>query len=123
MRFTYQERPKYFYAAGLLLYLRAFRTALEEKVLQNLSERWSSWFDEDLTYDYLVKKCPLAYSAAELNWCEIRMEQLNKEIKGDNVRQRLGLPLLGNKGSKRRNQDIERERSDLLPDQSTAFYS
>jgi hypothetical protein len=35
MKFT-AERPKYFYAAGLILFMRAPRTALEEEVfLQN----------------------------------------------------------------------------------------
>jgi len=57
MKFT-AERPKYFYAAGLILFMRAPRTALEEEVFQTLSAKWIQWFDDALTYAYFQTKRP-----------------------------------------------------------------
>ena len=122
MKFT-AERPKYFYAAGLILFMRAPRTALEEEVFQTLSAKWIQWFDDALTYVYFKNKGPpvlgpLAYTEAEANWCSVRMEQMDKAIKEASDRERLGLPQLGNRPApqRQRRQNAEAEQRALLSD-------
>jgi len=122
MKFT-AERPKYFYAAGLILFMRAPRTALEEEIFQTLSAKWIQWFDDALTYVYFKNKGPpvlgpLAYTEAEANWCSVRMEQMDKAIKEASDRERLGLPQLGNRPApqRQRRQNAEAEQRALLSD-------
>jgi len=117
MAFPAHPKPKYFYAAALILFLRASRTESEETVLQALSQMWTVWFCEDLTFEVLRKgpprKGPLMYTDEEINWCEVRLAVLDKDIKDPDDRDRLGLPPLNRRGA---NRDIarEQERMDLL---------
>jgi hypothetical protein len=117
MAFPAHPKPKYFYAAALILFLRASRTESEETVLQTLSQMWTVWFCEDLTFEVLRKgaprKGPLMYTDEEINWCEVRLAVLDKDIKDPDDRDRLGLPPLNRRGA---NRDIarEQERMDLL---------
>ena len=117
MAFPAHPKPKYYYAAALILFLRASRTESEETVLQALSQMWTVWFGEDLTFEVLRKgpprKGPLMYTDEEINWCEVRLAVLDKDIKDPDDRDRLGLPPLNRRGA---NRDIarEQERMDLL---------
>ena len=117
MAFPEHPKPKYYYAAALILFLRASRTDLEESVFQHLSARWCDWFNEDLTLEALKKgaprKGPQMYTAEEINWCEVRLQELDKEIQDPEDRGRLGLPPLKRRGA---NREIarERERTALL---------
>jgi hypothetical protein len=117
MAFPAHPKPKYYYAAALILFLRASRTESEETVLQALSQMWTVWFGEDLTFEVLRKgpprKGPLMYTDEEINWCEVRLAVLDKDIKDPEDRDRLGLPPLNRRGA---NRDIarEQERMDLL---------
>ena len=117
MAFPEHPKPKYYYAAALILFLRASRTDLEESVFQHLSARWCDWFNEDLTLEALKKgaprKGPQMYTAEEINWCEVRLQELDKEIQDPEDRERLGLPPLKRRGA---NREIarERERTALL---------
>jgi hypothetical protein len=78
---------------------------------------WTVWFGEDLTFEVLRKgpprKGPLMYTNEEINWCEVRLAVLDKDIKDPEDRDRLGLPPLNRRGA---NRDIarEQERMDLL---------
>jgi hypothetical protein len=95
MVFTRIMRPKYYYAAGLILFMRASRTPKEEEVFQHLVQSWEDWFGTDLNYVALKSGPPTkgsyAYSSDEQNWCAVRLAALDKEIKDDGIRTRLGL--------------------------------
>jgi len=119
MAFPDHPKPKYYYAAALILFLRASRTDLEETVFQQLSARWCDWFNEELTFEVLKKgaprKGPQMYTAAEINWCEVRLQELDKQIEDPEDRERLGLPPLKRRGANReiiaeKNREIARER-------------
>jgi hypothetical protein len=97
MSFPEHPRPRYYFAAGLLLYMRASRTPIEEEVFQTISDRWeNAWFSEALDYCVLARGPPtrgaFAYTEEEANWCHVRMQELDKAIKDDSARARLGLP-------------------------------
>jgi hypothetical protein len=51
MVFTTTSWPKYYYAAGLILFMRASRTPKEEEAFQNLESAWQDWFGVDLDFD------------------------------------------------------------------------
>jgi hypothetical protein len=104
MEFPEFPRPRYYYAAALILFMRASRTAKEEEVFVKLSERWPDWFGSvELDYAYLDKGAPQkgrdAYTAAESNWCSVRMQILSQEIKDPSDRTRLGLPAATQNGA------------------------
>ena len=109
-------RPRYYYAAALILYMRTSRTAMEDEVFQKIKQLWEEeWFSEALCYEVLAKGPPskgaLAYTDAEANWCKVRMQELDKAITDASHRERLGLPT---KGGKRRAANVEKEKMDLL---------
>ena len=112
MAFPEHPKPKYYNAAALILFLRASRTELEEKVFQHLSKMWTDWFNEDLTYKVLEKgpprKGPQMYTAEEINWCEVRLDVLDKKITASEDRVRLGLPPLKRRGHTTTSRDQER---------------
>jgi hypothetical protein len=92
MQFVEAPRPKHYYAAALLLFMRPKRTNREEIVFQNLMEMWRVWFDRELKYDQISIEPPNSYSPDEVNWCRVRLEVLSKDIKNPDDRKRLGLP-------------------------------
>ena len=52
-------RPRYYYAAALILYMRTSRTAMEDEVFQKIKQLWEEeWFSEALCYEVLVKGPP-----------------------------------------------------------------
>jgi len=125
MTFPSHPRPRYYFAAALILFMRASRTEKEEKVFRELFERWPEWFGEELDYGTLNKgpprKGPFAYTEAEINWCEVRLQVLDKDISDAADRVRLGLPKKhGNgKGPARNQLELRNER--LLSEKSTFF--
>jgi hypothetical protein len=97
MSFPEHPRPRYYFAAALLLYMRASRTAIEEKVFRKISDMWEdTWFSQVLDYSVLARGPPrkgaFAYTEEEANWCLVRMQELDKAITDDSARARLGLP-------------------------------
>ena len=118
MSFPEHPRPRYYFAAGLLLYMRASRTPIEEEVFQTISDRWeNAWFSEALNYCVLARGPPtkgaFAYTEEEANWCHVRMLELDKAIKDDSARARLGLPPKKSLRS-RSTAAIAKEQEDLL---------
>jgi hypothetical protein len=110
--------PRYYWAAALLLFMRVPRTPKEDEVFQRLSEVWPDWHGgRDLNYAFLQegppKKGRNSYTEAEINWCEVRMKELDKGITNEDARAQLGLP---NKTSSRerrqREQQVEKEISE-----------
>ena len=124
MAFPEFPKPKYYYAAALILFLRASRTELEEKVFQHLCKMWTDWFNEDLTYKALEKgpprKGPQMYTAEEINWCEVRLDVLDKMITASEDRVRLGLPPLKRRGHGHTTTSRDQERRDLADSASAA---
>ena len=122
MTFDETKRPKYYFAAALILFMRSSHTPKEEEVLQVLREKWRDWFGVELSYEALKAGPPqvgaCAYTPAERNWCEVRMEELDKAIKEDDTRVAMGLPL--KPGRKKQTARIisaqEKEQADLLVD-------
>ena len=54
-------RPRHYFAAGILLYMRDLRTPEEEAAFQRLNSAWQGWFlGEGITYDALSKGPPKA---------------------------------------------------------------
>ena len=119
MAFPHFPRPKYYHAAGIILFLRASRTPKEEEVFQSLCNRWQEWFGTDLDYESLMlgppKKGPCAYNAEETNWCNVRLEFLEMDIKDVAVRARLGLPIK----EKRKNRETRKESEPVQPVQAS----
>jgi|GEM_PF-5673281 len=120
MDFSRDLPPRYYWAAALLLFMRVPRTPKEDEVFQRLSEVWPDWHGgRDLNYAFLQegppKKGRNSYTEAEVNWCEVRMKELDKGITNEDARAQLGLP---NKTSSRerrqRELQVEKEQSDLL---------
>ena len=93
-------KPKYFFAAAILLYMRHPRTPEEEAAFQRLDSAWQEWYTgEQITYEVLLKGPPtapkrIAYSPDEINWCKTKLSFLEGQIKDAVARERLGLPLL-----------------------------
>jgi hypothetical protein len=121
MDFSRDFSPRYYWAAALLLFMRVPRTPKEDEVFQRLSEVWPDWHGgRDLNYAFLQegppKKGRNSYTEAEINWCEVRMKELDKGITNEDARAQLGLP---NKTSSRerrqRELQVEKEQSDLMP--------
>jgi hypothetical protein len=116
MAFPPFPRPKYYFAAGIILFLRASRTPKEEEVFQILSNRWQEWCGTDLDYESLIlgppKKGPCAYNAEETNWCIVRLKVLEMDIKDVAVRARLGLPIK----EKRKNHETGKESEPAQPE-------
>ena len=126
MVFSYSDRPKYYWAAGLLLFMRPSRTEKEEEVFKDLSSMWQNWFAADLDYAYLAKGPPNkgrdTYSEAERNWCDVRMKVLDASIKDTSDRERLGLKLKSSSRGKRNEKSarLNKERQDLGLDADVA---
>ena len=120
MQFVEAPRPKHYYAAALLLFMRPNRTNREEIVFQNLMEMWPLWFDRVLNYDEISKKPPISYSRAEVNWCQVRLEILLKDIKNPDDRKKLGLPQLT---LKKNNTNCDLERNTAKSRRNGSFSS
>lgn len=64
-------RPRYYFAAGLVLYMRAFRTSIEKEVFKTISDWWEdAWLARGP-----ARKGAFAYTDEEANWCSVRMQQ------------------------------------------------
>ncbi len=61
--------------------------------MQALSQMWTVWFGEDLTFEVLRKGPPrkglLMYTDEEINWCKVQLTVLDKDIKNPEDRDRL----------------------------------
>ena len=123
MKFPEHPRPRYYYAIALLLLMRETRTKMEQKVFEELSQSWLNfWFLEQLTYADLSRRGPprvgsVSYTDAEIEWCKVRLELLDKDIKDPSARERLGLQPLKRR-TVRSNTSIEKERADLMEESS-----
>jgi hypothetical protein len=92
-------KPKHYFAAAILLYMREERTEEEEAAFQRLDSAWQHWYDgAKISYEVLAKGPPTApprnaYNAAEVNWCKTKMDYLDKQVTDKDARNRLGLPM------------------------------
>jgi len=125
MEFSIPARPRYYFAAALILFMRTSRTDKEEEVFQKLLALWPDWFGgTELDYEYLKKGPPRKgcheYNEAERNWCEVRLQVLDSNIKVASDRDRLGLPAKGRRsaapatGNDQRTTNVRREQDALL---------
>jgi len=112
-------RPKYFFAAAILLYMRHPRTPEEEAAFQRLDSAWQEWYSgEHITYEVLFKGPPtapkrIAYSPDEINWCKTKLSFLEGQIKDAVARERLGLPPL-KKGKAAQPNDARKSEAEAL---------
>ncbi len=62
----------------------------------------------------------MSYTEAEINWCEVRMKELDKGITDEEARAQLGLPNKTSSRDKRlRDKQVEKEQSDLLTERAS----
>ncbi len=92
-------KPRHYFAAAIILYMRESSTLEEEAAFQRLDSALQNRYDgAHISYEVLASGPPTApahyaYTAAERNWCKTKLDYLDKQIKDTEAGNRLGLPI------------------------------